>query len=68
MFCPVCLSFAQQVEAITVVNGTQYCAAHGVEALQVTLTRSNGPMRRQPMPGAFTPPAPPVLPPSEPAE
>jgi hypothetical protein len=34
MFCPVDLQYGQQVEAVSQVNGTIYCAAHAVEALQ----------------------------------
>lgn len=71
MFCPVCLSYAQQVEAITVVSGTQYCAAHGVEALAADVGRP-GPGRGPRVDPRFTPPVPLPLqapsPPVAPAE
>lgn len=61
MNCPVCYSFAQAVDGVTQVNGTIYCAAHGVEALNFNNGMSGpggprGPMNRRPP--VFTPPVP----------
>lgn len=55
MFCPACLFYRQQVEAVSQVDGTAYCAAHGVEALNRVQTGAN---RRRA--GGLTQPMPPV--------
>jgi hypothetical protein len=61
MFCPACLAYRQQVEAVSQVDGTAYCAAHAVEALDL----SRNPRRRG-MPGGLQPLSPPVPPAEQP--
>jgi len=63
MFCPVCLTYAQQVEAVAVVAGTQYCAAHSVEALSM-MNMQRGPRSQAGFTPPFTPPPAPADPPS----
>ena len=54
MFCPACLAYGAETVAETTVNGTQFCRAHGVHALQLP---SNVPGGGRGRPGRFAPPA-----------
>lgn len=62
MLCPACLMYAQETEAETTVNGTQYCRSHGVNALEM----SQDPRMRRGRNFPALPPLPPQVPPAPP--
>lgn len=62
MKCAACLAYQTETDAVSVVQGTEFCAPHAVQALSLATSGRRGPIAPMAPLAQFSPPTPPVAP------